>query len=261
MYWEKEIRFKITTRRIFAGILVTMSVLNLVIVGTALGASSSSPPSSATPTLSLTPTLKLQPSITPTELSGTFTPTLVFTETFTLTPSATSTFTVTPTDTVTATPTSTATSCVPWSYWPIYWVQTGNTLTAIARFTSSTVRELMQANCLTSSLIYSGQKLYVPRLPVDTPTSTWTPTLTEIPTLIPSITSCPPWDGWTTVYIVQPNDTLLSIAQAIDSSPKSLMTANCLASDVVYPGQQLYVPRLPVNTVTPTSTPSLNARG
>ena len=100
--------------------------------------------------------------------------------------------------------------------------------------------------------------------PTGTPTltSTHTPTLTFTPTASatftsspsPSVTHCVSWDIWP-VYIVQGGDTLYSLAIATGSSVDELMLANCLPDTRIYRGQRLYVPRLPITTVTPSITP------
>lgn len=53
--------------------------------------------------------------------------------------------------------------------WPIYVVQTGDTLLKIANRVGSTVSELAYANCIpNANIVYVGQQLRVPRLPVPT---------------------------------------------------------------------------------------------
>ncbi len=57
------------------------------------------------------------------------------------------------------------------------------------------------------------------------------------------------------VYVVQPDNTLFSIALAVGSTVGELRDANCLQSvDNIFSGQRLYVPRLPEGplvTLTP----------
>lgn len=54
--------------------------------------------------------------------------------------------------------------------WPIHVVQTGDTLLRIAQRVGSTVQELAIANCLpNANLVFVGQQLRVPRLPVTPP--------------------------------------------------------------------------------------------
>jgi LysM repeat protein len=60
--------------------------------------------------------------------------------------------------------------------WPLYAVESGDTLFRIARRTGATVDDLVQANCLTDpDRLFNGQELRVPRTPVETPTPTATP--------------------------------------------------------------------------------------
>ena len=104
--------------------------------------------------------------------------------------------------------TPSATLCQPRLDWPVYQVQSGETLWNISQRTGSNVQEIKTGNCLATNLIYSGQNLYVPREPVDfeseqptvsatstttgtsspTPSMTITPTGTSSPTPSPSLT-------------------------------------------------------------------------
>jgi len=178
MYWEKEIRFKLTTRRIFAGIIAAMSVLNLAVVGAVFNDSSQSVVVTAT----ASPT-SMQPRETfaeffPTNTQNLSAPVLEFTSSVTVTASLTMTSTSTSIDTAMTVPTTR--TCIKRSDWFIYQVQAGDILITIARATGTTVPELMLANCLPDTRIYAGQLLYVPRLP--------TYTLTLTPSVTPSIT-------------------------------------------------------------------------
>lgn len=57
--------------------------------------------------------------------------------------------------------------------WPIYVVKSGDTLLRIAQRVGSTVTELAYANCIpNANIVYVGQQLRVPRLPVPTPAPT-----------------------------------------------------------------------------------------
>jgi LysM repeat protein len=55
-------------------------------------------------------------------------------------------------------------------------------------------------------------------------------------------------------YLVQPGDTLYSLANATGSSVEELMLANCLPDNRIYYGQILYVPHSPVKIITATSS-------
>jgi hypothetical protein len=74
--------------------------------------------------------------------------------------------------------------------WPVYIVQPGDWLLAIARATGSSENQLLLANCLVDSRIYSGQKLYVPRLPVTPTVATSTPTGTPTDIRLVGILEC-----------------------------------------------------------------------
>ena len=180
MKQEKKICFCLTARRVVLAVLLVTSLINLLIVGMVVEADEmpSRPSLLSSPTQVTDQGLALtQTGFAPTATTfETFTPASTSTEPATLTMTVTSTASATPTLTQTGSPTPTA--CVKTSYWPQYIVQAGDWLSSIARATGSTVAELIQANCLTSTVIYPGQILYVPRLPVPTPT----PTPTSVPT-------------------------------------------------------------------------------
>lgn len=74
------------------------------------------------------------------------------------------------------------------------------------------------------------------------PTTTPSASPTAIPSLSP--TTCLPPEGWRTI-VTQPGDTLEQLAQAFNTSPQALQTANCLISYDLEPGVQIYVPALP----------------
>lgn len=201
MHKQKRICFRLTASRIYGGVVVAFSALNLAIVGVAFSISFST----ATPAIPsgqrnvfATATF-LVPTSTAAE---TFATTSVPTDTFTAIPSATYTSTATNTATqtpsltaaITATYTPSVTPCFFLDTWPVYIVRSGDTLSHIARITDSTVKELMQANCMTDTVIFTGQRLYVPRLPVYTVTPSVTitpnsPTVFQNPS--PCYTSVP----------------------------------------------------------------------
>lgn len=77
----------------------------------------------------------------------------------------------------------------------------------------------------------------------DTPTPH--PTATPIPP-----TQCPPPKGWEPIAI-QEGDTLDTFAALYGLPKADIIAANCLISETLLPGSNLYVPPLP----TPTNTP------
>ncbi len=91
-------------------------------------------------------------------------------------------------------PTSTLRPCGAPSNWVSYTVVAGDTLYRISLLYRVSVSELMQANCLNTSVIRAGQNLRVPNVPTSTaPASTYTPiptpTATEPVTIPPTGTT------------------------------------------------------------------------
>ena len=198
MYWEKKITIRITVRRVVGAVLAASTVANLIIVGVVFGADSSS----ATPTItsawtSSFSTATLSISAAATGGTSTFTWTHIPDGLLTDTPGIIQTEFLLPTNV--STPTETLVYSPDWNfcirkfYWPRYRVQHGDILSSLALAIRSTVPELMSANCLATSRIYTGQILFMPRLPypatiapsaTDTPSATATPsqTATDTPT-------------------------------------------------------------------------------
>lgn len=191
--------------------------------------------------------LPLAPFPTPTQPSPTSTPLPSPAISTALPPTSTST--PTPISTAIPTwPTATPTVCIIPSGWDwIHVVQPGDSIYFIASRHGTTALAIVQANCLPNYYLFPGQRLYLP--PPLPPTSTPTPrppTATSTP-----CTPTPP-QGWLS-YVVQPGDTLYSLALRYDISIQEIMEVNCLASDYLYAGQRLYLPSLP-DTPTPTLT-------
>ncbi len=91
-------------------------------------------------------------------------------------------------------PTATSIPCGPPRGWIIYIVKSGDTLFSLGRAYGVTVQELQFANCLGSStLIRTGDELYVPNVPTRTPTPTPTtkPVNTQPATSTPTRTPTP----------------------------------------------------------------------
>ncbi len=232
MHWEKEIRVRITIRRLVVAILAASTVANLVIVGAVVGADA--------------------PSATPTETAVIATP--LSTNTFFIpisgtgeVPTLTQIPGVTPTDTFTPVPTSTDSPvwfvCIKRLYWPRYYVQPGDTLFSIASAIHSTVTELYSANCLTNDQIYIGQVLYVPRLLSNPITVTPTNTFTATPT--PTGTTSP-----TSTATQTPTET---------SSPTPTVTQTSTPTDTPSPTPTSTPTATPTNTPTETPTSTLTA--
>ena len=69
-------------------------------------------------------------------------------------------------------------------WWERYFVQSGNTLFALATARGTTIAEIMRVNCLSSEIIGVGDPIYLPALPTPTPVPLPSPTL--VPTIAPS---------------------------------------------------------------------------
>lgn len=100
-----------------------------------------------------------------------------------------------------------------------YIVRPGDTLGDIARYAGVTVSAIMNANGLSSSRIYVGQRLYIPAA---TPTH-----------------SC------SSVYIVRQGDNLSRIARAYGINVYALASANGLSNaSLIFAGQRLCIPNI-----------------
>lgn len=91
----------------------------------------------------------------------------------------------------------------------------------------------------------------IPSTSVSVPSATLT--LTNISTDQPTLAMCILRSYWP-IYSARQDDTLLSLARVTGSTVEELMSANCLIKDRITVGQLLYLPRLPLRTLT--STPS-----
>ena len=154
-----------------------------------------------------------------------------------------------------------------------YTVQRGDTLYSIARKYNTTVRELQELNNLSSPNLSIGQVLKIPQREIIDEVNTYI--IKEGDSLysvanrynvnvqdlidynnLPSI-SVPvgtvikiPGIGDTNndlIYTVKPNDTLYRIANTYNVSVNDLINANNLSSNILTIGQQLIIPKTPVN--------------
>lgn len=100
-----------------------------------------------------------------------------------------------------------------------YTVRQGDTLGEIARYSGTTVSQIMNANGLTSSRIYVGQKLWIPSATVATSCSSY--------------------------YYVKQGDNLSRIARAYGINVNALASANGLTNaSLIYPGQRICIPNI-----------------
>jgi LysM repeat protein len=131
--------------------------------------------------------------------------------------------------------------CTPPYGWVGYTVQVGDTLNELAYRYRIDVSLLMQANCLDNQ-VYPGQVIFLP--PV-----VFTPTPLPPP-------PCGPPPGWVQ-YVVQPGDTLNSLAARTNTTVYAIAQASCLTRNVIHAGQVVWLPYLPpppTPTLPPTAT-------
>lgn len=107
----------------------------------------------------------------------------------------------------------------------------------------STVPQFVEPPHLTETVEDGASSTPTPTLtPTITPSPTPTATITRTPVVLPN---CQPRTDWP-IYVVAGGDTLASIAGRINSTTNELTQANCLSNpNLITPGQQLRVPRLP----------------
>ncbi|MGE5528171.1 MAG: LysM peptidoglycan-binding domain-containing protein [Patescibacteria group bacterium] len=119
-----------------------------------------------------------------------------------------------------------------------YTVQPGDTLVLIAQLFNTTVQRLRELNNLTSDVIFPGQVLIVPA-----PEEVSAPGVPLAPSPPPAqglqIPGVAPAPG--TTYIVQPGDTLFSIAARFGTTILELARLNFLTTSEIFPGQVLRV--------------------
>ncbi len=104
-----------------------------------------------------------------------------------------------------------------------------------------------------TSTSYPTQIIVVTQRPGE-PTYTPSPTVpSPTPTVMPP-TSCPPPAGWSPI-VVQPGDTIDSIAQTYNTTSELIKQANCLVGNNLVAGTIIYVPGAPPPTSVPCGPP------
>ena len=122
-----------------------------------------------------------------------------------------------------------------------YVVQWGDTMFRIAVRFNTTVQAIAQANNIANpNLIFPGQQLVIPT------GGTTPPPATSMPATVPppatSVPSTPPPGGQTT-YVVQPGDTLNSIARRFGTTTSAIAQANGIVNpNLIFVGQVLVIP-------------------
>ena len=148
-------------------------------------------------------------------------------------------------------PTYTSIPCGPPSGWVSYVVRSGDTLYQLSQTAGVSVRQLQQANCLSSSMIYAGKRLYLPSwsVPANEQTSTPTTTPSSIPTVIGMAT---PSEIQTASPTAIPSSTQASVSTATPSStPTGIPNATISNTATALPTST--ASNTPVPTALPTS--------
>ncbi len=141
-------------------------------------------------------------------------------------------------------------TCPPPAGWQVYLIQPGDELSQLAAERGIKLAEILQGNCLVTSMVLPDTSIYLPPLAAASPTAT-TPSLTPTYTWI----SCGPPYGWT-LYTVRVGDTLTQISRLYRVSVWQLKAANCLVGDLIRAGSKLWVPNVATSTFTSTTTPT-----
>ncbi len=173
-------------------------------------------------------------------------PATVFTRVPLITPSATATRLSSAEATATGRPVLVVPPCTdraPPPGWGPYAVQRGDTLSTLAALRGTTVRAIMEVNCLESAVILVGWRLYLPLLPTATavvlpsPTLTLTVTVTATPTAMATPT-------------LRPTVTLTPTpAATVTPTVTATLTPTAVPTLTVTPTP---LPTLPLPTLTPT---------
>ena len=125
--------------------------------------------------------------------------------------------------------------------WEEVVVGPSDTLYTLSIQYGATIGEIVQANCLETTAVFSGMTLYLPQ---------------TFPTRLP----CGPPQWWTT-YIVRPGETLFILARRHGTTVYAIKQANCMVDSRIFAGRSLFLPPLPATVpppptlVFPTNTP------
>jgi LysM repeat protein len=163
-------------------------------------------------------------------------------------------------------------TCLPPKDWEQIIIQPGDRLEDLAQARGTTVKRLMEANCLDSTDLLPDTVLFIPPLK---PTHTATQPVKENKSDVKVVSTytqvpiqpipCGAPHGWVT-YIVQPGDNLYRLSVQFHTSVYELQVANCLGgSTLITAGQKLLVPNvatitpIPMNTEPPLPKPKKTA--
>ena len=155
-------------------------------------------------------------------------------------------------------PTITPTRCVPRppAGWVLYTIQSGDTLSGLALSRRTTQARIQQVNCLPSSMLYAGQKIYLPAAP-PTATPTWTLVPTE--TTVPTATATPTQTTQPTPTSTVPVTATATVAPTATTVPTSTVapptaTASPTVGATPTATETTVPPTATETTVPPTAT-------
>lgn len=141
----------------------------------------------------------------------------------------------------------------------VYVVKPGDFLSAIARRFGTTYPAIMQANGLTSTVIYPGQQLTIPGQGSTGGSTGGSTSGSTGGTTAPVPTAAPSTGTTGGVYTVQPGDSLYKIAVRFNTTWPAIQAANSLTTTTIFVGQRLVIPGQGGSTggsaPSPTATP------
>lgn len=185
--------------------------------------------------------VEFAPKTTPTATDSLFASPVPLTATSTVKPTLTPTLELnTSTPTITATSTNTPpppASCQPPAGWFQITIQVGDTLDSIVTQYRVDKNQVSSANCLLSSNLIIGSKLYVPPAPTNA-----------------AAVCVRGAGGWVNSYIVQSGDSLYRIGYAHYTTLELMRRVNCRVSDTIFAGERLWVPNVATRTPIPGAT-------
>lgn len=145
---------------------------------------------------------------------------------------ATATASIIPSSTITSTPPA---NCQIPSGWIQITVQVGETLASISTKYRISSGQLQSANCLPTSNLITGAKIYVPPVPPNT-----------------TVACVQGKAGWTKSYTVKAGDNLYRIGYDHYTTLDDMRKVNCRVGDTIYVGDVLWVPNIASRTPLPS---------
>jgi len=170
------------------------------------------------------------------------------------------TFTPTPTLTFVNTPITVPSVCGPPPGWVVYIVRSGDTVFRLSVATGISQGQLMSANCMSSTYLSVGQRLYLPFIPAAPTLSIPTATNMPIPTATTSVptvatTAVPTIAATTAVPTVAPTTAVPTIAAT--TAVPTVEPTTAVPTVVPTTAVPTVEPTTAVPTVAPTTDPTI----